>query len=103
MSGIQAYELECRAAIKEGFNTLSPTWIKNFNALKTIAETDGMTQLHSCCVNKTCEPAYDDDGEKVSHCLFQYGVSRGYNENASLAKDALAEADKFLQGIENYK
>lgn len=66
---------------------------KLVEALKIIAKHKGMTQLWNCCVNKMCTPAYDD-GKKVAHCLFSYGVNRAFNECAWGAEEALAEIEK---------
>lgn len=60
------------------------------NALQSIAEREGFTQLAECCVNHTCAHHYED-GERLANCAFQWGVARGYNECARTAKDALAE------------
>jgi hypothetical protein len=57
-------------------------------ALEEIAKREGMTQLHDCCVDRSCVPVFFDS-EKVGHCLFQYGVNRGFNECASDARAAL--------------
>jgi hypothetical protein len=61
-------------------------------ALELIAKREGMTQLHDCCVDRSCVPVFFD-AEKVANCLFQYGVNRGFNECASDARAALREKE----------
>jgi hypothetical protein len=63
------------------------------SALETIAAHAGMTNLGECCVDKTCTPVYED-GEKISHCQFSFGVNRGFNTCAAEAKEALAGIKK---------
>lgn len=57
-------------------------------ALEEVASHAGMTNLGGCCVDKSCHPMYED-GEKVAHCSFGFGVNRGFNECASTASEAL--------------
>jgi hypothetical protein len=57
-------------------------------ALQEIANREGMTQLHDCCADRSCVPVFFD-AEQVAHCLFQFGVNRGFNECASDARAAL--------------
>jgi hypothetical protein len=64
-------------------------------ALGLIAETEDMTNLGRCCVEKRCQEVLDVEGSLVSCCSFQYGVNRGYSTNALVAKEALAEAKKL--------
>lgn len=59
-------------------------------ALKEIADRKGMTNLHDCCVTKSCTPIFDDNTQ-VGHCAFQFGVNRGFDESAEDAKEALAQ------------
>lgn len=57
-------------------------------ALEGVARYQGMTNLHDCCVDKTCTPIFED-GELVGHCAFGFGVNRGFNECAGIARAAL--------------
>ena len=63
------------------------------SALELIASYKGKTNLAECCVEKTCTPHYED-GEKIAHCKFQFGVARGFNECASIAEQALKETQE---------
>jgi len=64
---------------------------KALTSLKLIHSTKGMTLLSDCCVNKTCIPAYDHEGKKIGNCQHQWGVARGYGENAFKAEETLKE------------
>lgn len=68
------------------------------SALEAIASHKDQTNLGECCVNKTCQPVYDD-GEKVAHCSFQYGVNRGFNTCAYPASEALSNWTAFREGV----
>jgi hypothetical protein len=59
-------------------------------ALTEIADREGMTNLGSCCVDKICQEVWDD-GEKIAHCAFSFGVNRGFNTSAADAREALAK------------
>lgn len=63
-------------------------------ALKSVCSHKGMTNLGSCCVNKTCIP-YSDNGEKLAYCSFAYGVNRGFNTCAAEAQEALREVGEI--------
>lgn len=54
--------------------------------LESIDAKKGMTLLHNCCVEKYCTPVPGECG-----CTHQLGVSRGYDECASIAEDTLKE------------
>ena len=66
-------------------------------ALNAIKETEGMTLLSDCCVDKTCISAYDHEGKKVAHCQHQWGVARGYDENAARAIEALSSLKQKIE------
>jgi hypothetical protein len=69
---------------------------KLVDALKNIKGQEGMTNIGSCCVDKSCHPYYSD-GEKLSHCAFGFGVNRGFNSCAAEAEQALADHAKELE------
>lgn len=58
------------------------------SALEQISGYYNMTKLHDCCVEKTCTPIFEG-GKKVGHCAFGFGVNRGFNECAGIARAAL--------------
>lgn len=57
-------------------------------ALEAVASYYGKTNLHSCCVDRTCRPIWEY-GQVVDHCAFRFGVNRGFNECAGIARAAL--------------
>lgn len=65
-------------------------------ALKEIHSLKGMTNLGDCCVDKACAPAFQN-GKRVGHCQFSYGVNRGFNTCAGEASEALAFVDEKVE------
>lgn len=60
-------------------------------ALEEIKRYKGMTNLGACCVDHSCSEYQDVSGNKLSHCSFQFGVSRGFDTCAQEAEEALAK------------
>lgn len=83
------FQSECMPCeMAKDFQALKAENARLREALEGVARYQGMTNLHDCCVDKTCTPIFED-GELVGHCAFAFGVNRGFNECAGIARAAL--------------
>lgn len=54
--------------------------------LRVISGRMDMTMAFKCCATKTCKPVLTDQGEQISECSRQYGVTLGFNKSATDAR-----------------